>query len=227
MRPGERKYLASMGIYLFVKDVLFDLLDHEQFVDFGREVFPHAIGERRVYAHLFDGYWEDIGTIESFYRANLALTDPLPAFNFYDSKAQVFTHPRFLPPSKIQKAQVERSILAEGSIVDGAEIAHSIIGLRTIVREGAVIRDSVIMGADYYEADPAHCRDVPRGAPSLGIGRNTRIRNAIVDKNARIGDRCVIENAAGVREADCETHVIRDGIIVIPRKAVLPPGTVV
>ena len=227
IEPRGREHLASMGIYLFEKGVLFDLLAHEQFIDFGREVFPHAIGERRVHAHLFDGYWQDIGTMRSFYETNLSLTDLVPPFDLYDSRAQIFTRPRFLPPTKIQKATIENSILAEGAIVDSAEIRHAIIGLRTVVREGAVIRDSILMGADYYEDDPSHRRDISPGMPPLGIGRGTRIRNAIIDKNARIGESCVIENARGVTEAETESYTIRDGIVVVPRKAVLPPGTVI
>ena len=227
IRPGNRTHLASMGIYLFEKSVLFELLDQEHMVDFGGEVFPHAIAKRNVHAHLFDGYWRDIGTIRSFYDANLAMADWRPEFNLYEPGAQIFTHPRFLPPAKVNSATIERSIIAEGSIVDDARIDHSIIGLRTVVRGGVAIRDSIIMGADHYDWDSPQRREVPAGAPLLGVGPNTRIRGAIVDKNARIGPGCVIENVRNVKNEEGDNYVISEGIVVIPRGAVLPPGTII
>lgn len=225
IEPKGRTHLASMGIYLFEKGVLFDLLDHDEFDDFGHQVFPHAIAERRVHAHLFDGYWEDIGTIRSFYEANLALTDWRPAFNLYEPGGQIFTHPRFLPPAKLNAAQVGGSIVAEGSIVDEARIERSIVGLRTVLRRGVTLSDSVVMGADYYEWDRPRkrCADLP----PMGVGEGTRIRGAIVDKNASIGPDCAIENARNVRDEDGPCYSIRDGIVVIPRNAVVPAGTVI
>ena len=227
IKPSGRSHLASMGIYLFEKQTLFDLLGRKEMVDFGRQVFPQAISERRVSAHLFDGYWQDIGTIGSFFEANLALTDWMPPFNLYEPDGMVFTHPRFLPPAKINDAVIRQSIVAEGSIVDQARIERAIIGLRGVVRKGVEIRNSIFLGADYYDNSPRHSRDLPPGAPPLGIGEGTRIENAIVDKNARVGARCVITNAAKVREADGPNYCIRDGIIVIPRKAIVPAGTVI
>lgn len=223
--PRGRSHLASMGIYLFEKEVLFDLLDHEEFIDFGHEVFPFAIDKHRVQAHLFDGYWADIGTIGSFYEANLALTDWDPPFNLYEPNAQIFTHARFLPPAKVNAAKITQSIVAEGSIIDDAEIGHSIVGLRTTVRRGVRLQDSIVMGADYYEWERP--RRAARGMPPLGIGEGTQIRGAIVDKGVRIGPNCVIENARGVEREDGEHYLIRDGVVVIPKKAVIPAGTVI
>ena len=227
VEPKDRTHLASMGIYLFEKEALFRLLGQSHMIDFGREVFPFAISESRVHAYLFDGYWRDIGTIRAFYEANLALTDWEPPFNLYEPGGQIFTHARFLPPAKLNRARIECSIVAEGSIVDEAVIDHSIVGLRSVVRRGVTIRDTIIMGADYYDWDGGRFSGVPGDAPPLGIGEGTRVRGAIVDKNARIGPNCVIENAKGVEEAEGENYVIREGIVVIPRSAVLPEGTVI
>ena len=223
--PRGHTHLASMGIYLFQKEVLFDLLDHERFIDFGHEVFPFAIENHHVQAHLFDGYWADIGTIRSFYEANLELTDWDPAFNLYEPDGQIFTHARFLPPAKVNAARITRSIVAEGSIIDDAEIDHSIVGLRTMVRRGVRLQDSIVMGGDYYEWERP--KPAERGLPPLGIGEGTRIRGAIVDKGVRIGPNCVIENSRGVETEDGECYVIRDGVVVIPKKAVIPAGTVI
>ena len=227
VEPGDRTHLASMGIYLFEKEALFRLLAQKHMIDFGREVFPYAISESRVHAHLFDGYWRDIGTIRSFYEANLALTDWAPPFNLYEPGGQIFTHARFLPPAKVNRARIECSIVAEGSIVDDAFIEHSIIGLRSVVRRGVRLKDTILMGADYYEWDQGQFAGTPTAAPPLGIGEGTRIQGAIVDKNARIGRNCVIENSRGVEEAEGENYVIREGIVVVPRSAIVPDGTVI
>jgi len=218
--PGykDERYLASMGIYVFNTQVLRDLLSGDQ-PDFGKHIIPASIQNHRVYSFIFDGYWKDIGTIRSFWEANVALTEIVPEFNFYDAKAPIHTHMRYLPPSKINCCDLNRCLLSEGCIISGHRILHSIIGIRAIVGEGSVIEHSVIMGADYYE------KDTPPGAPRIGIGRDCFIRNAIVDKNARIGDGSYLTPDGQTGNIATPQYTIQDGIIVIPKNAVIPPGT--
>jgi len=225
--PPGRNFLASMGIYVFRREVLVDLLNRGTEEDFGRQVIPRAIAETRVGAHLFDGYWQDIGTIGSFHRANIDLAAELPPFNFYEPGAPIYTHPRFLPSSKINNAHVQQSMLSEGSIVMEADIQQSIIGIRSIIQRHAVIRKSVIMGADFYETDRDRAHNRSIGRPDVGVGEKCLIENAIVDKNARIGDGVQIVNAAKINNARHADYVIADGIVVIPKDAVIPPGTVI
>ncbi|MCS7081498.1 MAG: glucose-1-phosphate adenylyltransferase [Bacteroidetes bacterium] len=228
MRDQGRRFLASMGIYLFNRDVLFDLLlEHPDLVDFGREVIPLAIERLPVYSYRFDGYWTDIGTIASFYEANLALTDLLPAFNLYDAERPLYTHARMLPPTKFQMSRVHQSIVAEGCILEGCDIEHSVIGIRSIIGPGTVIRDSIIMGADYYETPQDQRVNRELGRPDVGIGRNVYIERAIVDKNARIGDGVQIRNAMGLEKHDADFYYIRERIVIIPKNAIVPPGTVI
>lgn len=222
-----RTHLASMGVYLFSQNVLRDLLDHTDSKDFGREVIPHAIGERKVCGHFFDGYWEDIGTIRSFFEAHMDLTRPLPRFDFYDEERPIFTHPRFLPGSKILASDVENAILCEGSIVNRSRIRDAIIGIRSRIGENTRLERAVIMGADYYESREDLDRNRGRNVPDIGIGADCEIRNAIVDKNARIGQGVRLVNAGDVLSASAESHSIVDGIIVVPKDAVIPDGTVI
>lgn len=214
--------LASMGIYTFRREVLSRLLLGAAGTDFGKEIIPGAIHTHRVHVFGHTGYWRDIGTIPSFHEANLDLTRPLPPLNLYDPDFPVYTHGRFLPGTKINECSVRQSILCEGSIITRAEIASSIVGIRAVVRPGSRIEESIVMGARYYE---------PVGAPApevrLGIGNDCVVRRAIVDLDARIGDGCRIVNERGVLEEDGEHHAIRGGIVVIPRGAVVPPGTVI
>jgi len=216
--PGS--YLASMGIYIFRKEVLRELLVGSTTLDFGREVIPQALGDYQVFAYPYDGYWTDIGTIPSFHQANLDLTLPLPPLNLYDPELRIFTHPRFLPGTKINECYVRFSVLGEGSILSASRISDSIIGIRSVVRPGSVIERTVMMGADTWETDDGD--QIPRG-----VGHDCHIRNAIIDFNARIGDGCRLVNADGVENADDENWTIRDGIIVVPKNAVVPPGTVI
>ncbi len=218
----QGSYLASMGIYVFRPEVLTDLLVGSTTVDFGREVIPQSLGTYKVVAYPYQGYWEDIGTIPSFHRANLDLTLPLPPLNLYDPELRVFTHPRFLPGTKVNECFVHCSILSEGSILSGSRVADSIIGVRAVVREGAIIERTVVMGANSWETLPASSSQIP-----LGIGRDCHIRNAILDFNVRIGDGCRLLNETGIQNADHESYAIRDGIIVVMKNAVLPPGTVI
>jgi glucose-1-phosphate adenylyltransferase len=222
-----RSHVASMGIYLFNKDVLVEVLKDESLVDFGKHVIPASIEARKLYAYFFDGYWRDVGTIKSFYQANLELTQMIPEFDFYNESALVFTHPRFLPGSKINSCVAQSSILCEGSVMTECEIRNSIIGVRSIVCSGAEILDSVIMGADYYETTEDQRINDGNGLPSIGIGRGSVIRKAIVDKNARIGCNVRIVNQQGKEDYDGPNFSIRDGIVVVHRDAVLPDDTVI
>jgi glucose-1-phosphate adenylyltransferase len=214
-------YLASMGIYVFRKEVLTELLIGSSTIDFGREVIPQALPAYNVYAWPYDGYWTDIGTIPSFHQANLDLTHPLPPLNLYDPELRIYTHPRFLPGTKVNECFIQYAILGEGSILSASRITDSIIGIRSVVRPGSIVERTVMMGADVWENDP------PDGLPRMGIGHDCHIRNAILDFDARIGDGCRLINADGVENADSEHYTIRDGIIIVHKHAVIPPGTVI
>ncbi len=214
--------LASTGIYCFRRTALSDALVGTQHKDFGRDVIPQAIGGRRVVAFAHGGYWRDIGTIPSFHEASLDLTRPLPPLNLYSPDFPIYTHPRFLPGTKVNRCQVEHAILCEGSIIEESRIVSSIVGIRAVVGKGATIERSVVMGARHYEQDRATSESIP-----LGVGRGSTLRNVIVDLNARIGPGCVLTNEKGVLHADGPTWCIRGGIIVVPRDAVVPAGTVV
>jgi len=219
--PGS--YLASMGIYIFRSEVLSELLVGTHTLDFGREVIPQALADYKVFAFPHDGYWADIGTIPSFHQANLDLTLPLPPLNLYDPELRIFTHPRFLPGTKVNECFVRYSILSEGSILSGSSIIDSIIGVRAVVRSGSTIERSIIMGANTWEPEPLPDDErIP-----IGIGRDCVIRNAILDFNARIGDHCRLVNADGVQHADGDSYSIREGIIVVHKNAAIPPGTVI
>ena len=226
--PEERSYLASMGIYLFRKEVLMSLLRDGGEEDFGRQIIPKAISRCNVSAHRFEGYWEDIGTIGAFHRANIACTQSDPPFSFYVSGKPVFTHPRFLPSSQVEQCEIRSSLISEGVRICGAKVSDSVIGVRSVVACGVTVRRSVIMGADYYEADGGEGgRRRRRSGPAMGIGPGCTIENAIIDKNARIGEGAQIVNARGVEKETGENYIISDGIVVIPKDAVIPPGTVI
>ncbi len=225
-----RPFLASMGIYVFKYERLEQLLREETSqLDFGREVIPNAIGSYNVQAYLFNGYWEDIGTIGAFYKANLDMTSAIPTFNLYDAEAPMFTRARYLPPSKIDKAEISDSIVSDGCIISGATISRSLIGLRSRVSTGAKIEGSYVMGADYYQTLEDMQADRGAGRPWIGIGEGTIIRRAIIDKNARIGANVKILNEAGVENVDGPggSYYIRDRIVIIPKNGSIPDGTVV
>lgn len=227
-RPGdERPYLASMGIYVFRMDVLVRLLEEIKGEDFGRHIIPAAIELVRVYAFPFDGYWEDIGTISAFYEANLALTRPDPPFDFYDPHLPIYTHSRFLPPSRVDGCRLKQVVLAEGCWLYDADIEECIIGLRSVVRPGAQLRKVVMMGADYYEDEAEKAENRRLGRPHVGIGQGARIERAIIDKNARIGQGVVIRSHAGEPDREEENYVIKDGIVVIPKDAIIPNETII
>src|SRR6266436_3255786 len=214
-------YQGSMGIYVFNRQILIDSLNND-LDDFGKHVIPVSLKNYKVLAYIFQGYWEDIGTIGAFFEANLALTDTIPPYNFFDRFAPIYTHPRFLPASKINAATIRHAIIADGCIISDAHIERAVIGLRSVIENGATIRNSVIMGADFYEGD--HPKPSP-DAPPLGIGKNTVIDRAIIDKNARIGDGVVITPDGKAFSEDGPNYYIRDGVVVIPKNAVIPTGT--
>jgi glucose-1-phosphate adenylyltransferase len=225
--PADRSHLASMGVYIFSRSVLKELLAHTDSKDFGKEVIPHAIQDRKVFSHFFDGYWEDIGTIPSFFEAHMDLTRPLPKFNFYDEQKPIFTHARFLPGSKILASEVESAILCEGSIVDRSRVRESIIGIRSRIGENCRVERTVVMGADFFESREDLARDREAGIPAIGIGPDSEVRNAIIDKNARIGSGVKLINRNGAAAASAESYTIVNGIIVVPKNAVIPDGTVI
>ena len=225
-----RPYLASMGIYVFKYDRLEEVLaaDNSR-LDFGKEVIPGSIHKYNVQAFLFDGYWEDIGTIGAFYKANLDMTTPIPPFNLFDAEAPMFTRARYLPPSKINQCEIRESIISEGCIINGAKIINSLIGLRSRLGEGTQLEASYMMGADYYQTLEDMQADFAAGRPWIGVGEGTIVRRAIIDKNARIGAQVRLVNDAGVVEADGPngSYYIRDRIIIVPKNGLIPDGTVV
>lgn len=228
----QKPYIASMGIYVFKKQVLIDLLQRSvEQTDFGKEIIPAAAKDYNIQAYLFDDYWEDIGTIKAFYEANLALTEqPRPQFSFYDEQSPIYTRPRFLPPTKLLNCHVTESIIGDGCIVKNCQINHSVLGIRTRIDSNCVIEDSLLMGADYYQAAEARAQAFTgNGRVPMGIGENTTIRRAIVDKNAQIGRDVKIINKDNVEEADREDQgfYIRSGIVVVLKNAVIPDGMVI
>jgi glucose-1-phosphate adenylyltransferase len=226
--PGQGAgYLASMGIYVFGRDMLYDVLQQPELVDFGRHIIPHLVPRRRVHVHVHRGYWEDVGTIHSYFAANLALCQPVPPFDFYDASCPVYTHPRFLPATKVGECSLRSVLLSEGSILVGAEVERAVVGIRSRIGRGARVLDSLVLGADYYETLGEIERAVARGLPPVGIGEDSLVQRAIIDKNARIGRGVRLVNEAGTREADGAGYYIRDGIVIVPKNGVVPDGTVI
>jgi glucose-1-phosphate adenylyltransferase len=213
----EKPFMASMGIYVFSRDVLLELLHDTPGIDFGRELIPAALGSHRVQAYLYRGYWADVGTVRAFYDANLALTKRPAPFSFFDPHRPIYTHPRFLPGTRIAASQIDRAIVAEGGDLEACTIEESIVGIRMSVRAGARVRRSVLLGADFYEDPGAH--DVP-----LGIGRNVVLDGVIVDKNARIADGVRLTSEGAVDDADGDGYYIRSGVVVVPKGAVVRRG---
>lgn len=219
----RRPYLGSMGVYCFKFEVLKELIERDhRLIDLAKEIIPDSLGKRRVQAYLFDGYWEDIGTIPSFYRAHMDLLAPLPQFNLFDERQPLYTRYRFLPGPKVNRAQIEQSILNSGCIIDRAKIRHSIVGVRERIEDGTMIRDSIVMGADFYEPPWERGMKTP-----VGIGQDCVIRRAIIDKNARVGNRVMLVNKKGLVDYDdpAGRYYIRSGIIVVPKDATIQDGT--
>jgi len=223
---GRESFLAYMGIYVFNRSLIQDLLNNS-LSDFGKNVIPEAINSRRVFSYIFQGYWEDIGTIRSFFEANLDLASELPRFNFFDMNAPIFSRPRYLPSSKINGAIIDHALLADGCIINRARLTNSIVGLRTIVGDGSELNRVITLGSDYYEPKESVDKFEREGKPRIGIGTHCKIENAIIDKNARIGNNVVISPAGKPDKVDHELYYIRDGIVIIPKKAVIPHGTVI
>lgn len=225
-----RPYLASMGIYVFNYKKLVELLDQDtNWVDFGREIIPAAIENCNVQSHLFNGYWEDIGTIRAFYQASLDLASNLPKFNFFDVEAPIYTRSRFLPPSKFHDSDISEAMISEGCIVQGACVRRSIIGLRSRIDTGAVIEDSIVMGSDVYQTIEEMLDEHKRGLPYIGVGQNTVIKGAIIDKNARIGADVKLINHRDVQHEDApeKGYYIREGIVIVPKNAVILNGSII
>jgi glucose-1-phosphate adenylyltransferase len=214
-------YQASMGIYVFKREVLKECLDND-FPDFGKNIIPAAIERYKVQAYIFQGYWEDIGTISAFFKANINLGDPDPKFNFNEPGAPVYAHPRFLPASIVRSSHIDRCLIADGCTIEKSTIEHSIIGIRSVIDADTVLKDVILMGADEYQADIIKEREDP---PYIGIGRGCNIQRAIIDKNARIGDNVVISPEGKDEEMNGEGFYIRDGIVVIPKNSIIASGT--
>ncbi|MFC1692910.1 glucose-1-phosphate adenylyltransferase [Candidatus Latescibacterota bacterium] len=220
----EKPFLASMGIYVFKRGLLVRLLTGESGDDFGRHIIPSTIEKLNVMAYKFNGYWEDIGTIKSFFIANLALTDPIPSFDLYQREKPIYTRPRYLPASKVDGCSIKNSIICEGCIIDSSEIERSIIGIRSKINPGALLKNTIMMGADFYQMLHEIELDHNAGSPSIGIGKNTVIENAIIDKNARIGDNVRLINEQGLNEGIFDGFEVRDGIIVVYKNSIIQSG---
>lgn len=226
IEPGSDHYLASMGIYLFNRQTLIELLENEM-TDFGKHIIPRSIETHRVYSFVYQGYWEDIGTIRAFFEANLDMTATMPQFDFFQMETPVFTRPRFLPASKINGAAIDQAIISDGCIIDRSRISQSLIGVRCLIAPGCRVHRSILLGSNNYETEASKAASDRDGIPRIGVGGNTRIENTIVDKNARIGADCVITPEGKPEHLDGKYCFIRDGIVIIPKNAVIPDGTVI
>ena len=216
---ADKPFLASMGIYVFSRDVLYDVLERSRAVDFGREVIPSSIGTHRVHAYVYRGYWADVGTVSTFYEANLLLTRRVPPFDFFHPRRPIYTRPRFLPAARLHKCQVDEALVAEGAYLDIVHGHGSVVGVRTTIHRGATVNQSVLLGADYYEDQFS---DLP-----LGVGPDVVLDRVIVDKNARIGEGARLVNERNIQDVDGDGYYIRSGIIVVPKNGIVKPGTVV
>ncbi len=223
---GEKHCLASMGIYVFNRQVLADALDNNM-ADFGKEVIPSLLGKKRLFAHIFEGYWEDIGTVKAFFDTNLALSDPLPPFNFFDPTAPIYTQDRYLPASKLNKCDIDHVVIGDGSIITDSKLTRCVLGIRSFVGEGTHLSNVVMMGADYYETPEQQADNASKGIFSIGVGSNCYIEHTIIDKNARIGNNVRL-SPAGKPDGDYACGIIiRDGVLVVPKGVIVPGGTVV
>ncbi|WP_069659557.1 glucose-1-phosphate adenylyltransferase [Arcticibacter eurypsychrophilus] len=226
MKAQGRLYQASMGIYIFNKDVIFDILTNDPHTDFGKEIIPEAINKKKVISYQYDGYWTDIGTIASFFEANIGLTDDIPSFNLFDKKS-IFSRARMLPPSKIMGTTLEKTLVADGCIIDASRIERSVIGIRTRIGRGTTIESTYVMGNDYYQTLDQLEEAKSSSSPIMGVGERCCINNAILDKNCRIGNDVQINGGPHLEDGDYETHTVRDGIVVVKKAAILPNGTII
>jgi glucose-1-phosphate adenylyltransferase len=229
IQDTSRQYLASMGIYMFNRQTLFELLNNSsRSTDFGKEIFPSSIRTHRVYAHPFDGYWEDLGTIKAYHESNLALASDHPPFNFHSQEGIIYTRMRFLPASRIHGAKLEQSLVSDGCVIQaGTQITHSVIGLRSRIGRNVTIKDTVFIGADRFETDAERARNQSRGLPDIGVGDGAVIERAILDKDCRIGKNVRIINKKQLENEEGPNYVIRDGIVVIPKSIMVPDDSVI
>ena len=221
---AEKHCLASMGIYVFNRSVLADALNNSM-TDFGKEIIPSLLGRSRLFSHIFEGYWEDIGTVKSFFDTNLALAQPLPPFNFFDEAAPIYTKENYLPASKINKCEVDYAVVGDGSIIEDSFIKHSVLGIRSFVRRGCRLEDVVMMGVDAYETPEQAAMNQNQGIPSLGLGHGCDIQGSIIDKNARIGDNVKLSPRGMNDGTYAHGIMIRDGVLVVPKGCIVPANT--
>jgi glucose-1-phosphate adenylyltransferase len=223
-QEGKKYCLASMGIYLFRKEVLREVLSGSE-ADFGKEIIPSLLGRSSLSSYIFDGYWEDIGTVRAFFDCNLQLTDIVPKFNFFDSRALIYTHARYLPASKINRCSMDQVIIADGCILTNVDLKRCVIGVRALIEDGTTLENCVVMGADYFESATQRKQKKEEGIPQVGIGKRCVIRNAIIDKNARIGDDVCLDPARLDAHYQKNGVFVRDGVLVVAKNAVVPNGT--
>lgn len=224
--PNADYCLASMGIYIFSQHVLEEAMSGSE-MDFGKEIIPGLLGKKKLCAYIFDGYWEDIGTVGAFFEANLALTEPNPEFDFHKQDKPIYTHCRFLPGAKIFGTKIDRANIADGSVIRADSLERCVIGIRSIIEGGTLLKNVIMMGADYYESQEEREYNVSRGVPPIGIGRNCKIENAIIDKNARIGDNCVLSPKGKPDKWEAEGLYVRDGVLIVTKQAVIQSNTIV
>jgi glucose-1-phosphate adenylyltransferase len=222
MKSQGKHYLASMGIYIFNRKLLIELMKNPDTKDFGKEIIPQAVGHRKILSYQYEGYWTDIGNIDSFFEANIGLTNDIPEFNLFDNDNKIFTRPRLLPPSKFQKTTIEKSLISEGCIIHAKEIHQSVIGIRSRIGEGTVIKNCYVMGNDFYQSIDDMKEDVSNNKQLVGIGERCFINNAIVDKNCRIGNDVYINGGSHLENFSNELYAIKDGIVVIKKGVIIP-----
>jgi glucose-1-phosphate adenylyltransferase len=224
MKSQERNYLASMGIYIFNRELLVELMSNPDTIDFGKEIIPQSIGKNKVLAYQYKGYWTDIGTIASFFEANIGLTEEVPQFDLFNTSKNVLTRPRILPPSKIYGTLLDKSMIADGCIINARNIENSVIGIRSRIGKGCDIKSTYMIGANVYQEIDEIEKDKEKGIPYIGVGENCIIENAIIDKDARIGNNVVLKGGKHLKDVTEDAYVIKDGIIVVRRRAIIPEG---
>lgn len=223
----KKEYLASMGIYIFRRNVLKELLEDVSMIDFGKDIIPEAIKKYKVFSYAFQGYWEDVGTIKAYFDANISFGSNKPPFDFYDEDAPIYTHVRYLSASKVEKANITSSIIADGCKIENATIKESVIGLRSVIQSGSTLEKVIMMGSDYYENSEDIERLNVRHLPKIGIGKKCTLKNVIIDKNVRIGNEVTIINKKKIQHQDSDFYCIRDGIVIIPKNTVVKSGTII
>ena len=227
MKSEGKHYLASMGIYIFNRKLLIDIMSNKETKDFGKEIIPQAVGNKKILSYQYEGYWTDIGNIDSFFEANIGLTEDLPKFNLFDNENKIYTRPRLLPPSKFQNTIVDKSLISEGCILNGKEIKHSVIGIRSRIGDGTIIQNCYVMGNDYYQNIDTMNEDKESGKILVGIGERCFINNALIDKNCRIGNDVYINGGSHLGDFSNELYAIKDGIVVIKKGAVIPDNYII